>query len=264
MPTMAATDSQLAAEVPVYRHNMTVRVPAFSPSDSGKRLTDTAQDYSDAELFSRIVRPSDAWRHRLKSARINHPMVAMKRERIPPGQHVTDGFPVLNVERPMKFDREKWRFRVTGEVDNPLELSWEQFLALPSHKIAADFHCVTGWSRLDNEWEGVLGKTICETAGVRSSAKYVVMIADSGFTSNTSIDAFLKDDTILAYRWAGKDLEAKHGGPLRSVVSSIYAYKSVKWLVGLKFAKADEPGYWEVRGYHNEADPWKEQRYSFR
>jgi DMSO/TMAO reductase YedYZ molybdopterin-dependent catalytic subunit len=191
-------------------------------------------------------------------------MASMKKERIPPRQHVTDGFPVLNVERPMKFDRDKWRFHVTGEVDNPLELSWEQFLALPSHKIVADFHCVTGWSRLDNEWEGVLGKTICETAGVRSIARYVIMIADSGFMSNTSIDAFLKDDTILAYKWAGKDLEPKHGGPLRSVVSSIYAYKSVKWLVGLKFAKADEPGYWEVRGYHNEADPWKEQRYSFR
>ena len=191
-------------------------------------------------------------------------VVVMKRERIPPGQHKTDSFPVLNVERPMKFDRQKWRFRVTGEVDSPLELTWDQFLAMPSCKLVADFHCVTGWSRLDNEWEGVLGRTICEAAKIRPTARHVVMIADSGYTSNTPIDAFLRDDTILAYRWGGKELEPKHGGPLRSVISSIYAYKSVKWLVGLKFVESDEPGYWEVRGYHNEADPWREERYSFR
>lgn len=188
----------------------------------------------------------------------------MKRERVPPGQHLTDGFPVLNIERPMKFDRQKWRFITTGEVDNPLSLSWDEFLSLPSRTIVADFHCVTGWSRLDNEWEGVLGKTICDITKVKPSAKYVVMISDSGYTSNTSTDAFLRDDTILAYKWGGRDLDPKHGGPLRSVVSSIYAYKSVKWLVGLKFVKVDEPGYWEIRGYNNEADPWKEQRYSFK
>lgn len=164
----------------------------------------------------------------------------------------------------MKFEPDKWRFRVTGEVDNALSLSWKEFLALPSRKIVADFHCVTGWSLLDNEWEGVLGITICDLAKVKPSAKYVVMIADSGYTSNTSIDAFLRDDTILAYKWKGKDLEPKHGGPLRSVVSSVYAYKSVKWLVGLDFVKTDKPGYWEVRGYHNEGDPWKEERYSFK
>lgn len=200
----------------------------------------------------------------MKFARVRCLTAAMSKERIPPGQHVTDGFPVLNAERPMKFDPQKWRFRVTGEVDNPLDLSWDEFLALPSHKIIADFHCVTGWSRLENEWQGVLGRTICDVARTKPTAKHVVMIADSGYTSNTIMDTFLREDTILAYKWAGKDLEPKHGGPLRSVVSSIYAYKSVKWLVGLKFVKTDEPGYWEVRGYHNEADPWKEQRYSFK
>ena len=200
----------------------------------------------------------------MKSAGHQQHMVVMKRERVPHGQHVTDGFPVLNVERPMKFDCEKWRFRVTGEVDRPLELTWAQFSVMPSCKLVADFHCVTGWSMLDNEWEGVLGRTICEVAKIRPTAKHVVMIADSGYTSNTTIETFLRDDTILAYRWGGKELEPKHGGPLRSVVSAIYAYKSVKWLVGLKFVESDEPGYWEVRGYHNEADPWREERHSFR
>ncbi len=187
---------------------------------------------------------------------------AMKKERVPPGQRVTKKFPILHVERPMEFNPETWRFKVTGEVDNPLELTWDEFLALPSHKITSDFHCVTGWSRLDNEWEGVLCKTIYEIAEVRESAKHVVMIAHSGYTSNTAIEAFLVDDSILAYRWNGEELEQQHGGPLRSIISSIYAYKSVKWLIGLKFVEKDEPGFWEVRGYHNKADPWREERHT--
>lgn len=187
----------------------------------------------------------------------------MKKERLPPGQRLTSGFPVLHVDSPIEFDPNTWRFTVSGEVANPLELTWSDFLKLPSHKILADFHCVTGWSRFDNEWEGVLGSTIHEAAKVKSMAKHVVMIADSGYTSNTTIESFLEPDTILAYKWKGKDLESKHGGPLRSVVSKIYAYKAVKWLVGLRFVIEDEPGYWEVRGYHNEADPWKEQRTTY-
>ena len=108
----------------------------------------------------------------------------------------------------------------------------------------------------------MLGKTIHEIAEVRECAKHVVMIAQSGYTSNTAIEAFLADDCILAYRWNGEELEQQHGGPLRSVISSIYAYKSVKWLIGLKFVEKDKPGFWEVRGYHNKADPWREERHT--
>lgn len=241
---MAVDNYPFPSKVRVDRHNIDFGIPPFSPCDAAL--------------------PNEEPFNRLKSVGHQQQVVVMKRERIPPGQHKTDGFPVLNVERPMKFNREKWRFRVTGEVDRPLELTWDQFLAMPSFKLVADFHCVTGWSRLDNEWEGILGRTICEEAKIRPTAKHVVMIADSGYTSNTPIETFLRDDTILAYRWGGKELEPKHGGPLRSVISSIYAYKSVKWLVGLKFVESDEPGYWEVRGYHNEADPWREERHSFR
>ncbi len=176
---------------------------------------------------------------------------------------MTDRFPILNIDRPMRFDPIRWRFTVTGEVDNPLNLTWQQFLELPSVHIVTDFHCVTGWSRLDNEWEGVSGKTICEIARVRPSARHVVMIAESGYTSNTTIETFMRDDTVLAYKLGGKALEPSHGGPLRSVVASVYAYKSVKWLVGLKFVTVDEPGYWESRGYHNRGDPWREERYSY-
>jgi len=187
----------------------------------------------------------------------------MKDERVPHGQRVTKGFPTLHVEYPMDFNPDTWRFTVSGQVDSPLKLTWNEFLELPSTTIESDFHCVTGWSKLDNEWEGVLGRVIYDMAEVRDIARHVIMIADSGYSSNIRLEYFLRDDTLLAYKWEGRPLETNHGGPLRSIISHLWAWKSVKWLIGLKFVIDDEPGYWETRGYHNEGNPWKGQRYSF-
>ncbi len=185
----------------------------------------------------------------------------MNEEGVPPGQRVTDGLPVFSVETPMSFDPDTWRLKVFGTVDNRLELSWDEFLSLPKARVVADFHCVTGWSHLDNSWGGVLGSTIFELARGRPETKYVMMYSHSGYSSNTSLENFLRPDTILAYEWNGLPLETHHGYPLRAVVSSVYGYKSVKWLTGIEFSSVDKQGFWESRGYHHSADPWREERF---
>ncbi len=181
--------------------------------------------------------------------------------RLPPGQRRVDRLLELSVERPPAIDSSEWRLRIFGEVDNPVELTWDEILRLPFVRLTADFHCVTGWSRLGVEWGGILGRTVTSLAGVRPAAKFVIMHAYSGYTSNIPLEVFLQDDTLLAYELDGRPLPPELGGPLRAVVSRLYAYKSVKWLTGIEFSQSDRPGFWEQRGYHNYADPWQEQRY---
>jgi DMSO/TMAO reductase YedYZ molybdopterin-dependent catalytic subunit len=185
------------------------------------------------------------------------------RERVPPGQTFTTEFPVPHVGTPPVFNPQTWTLQVVGEVEHPLTLSWEQVLALPSTASVSDFHCVTSWSRLDNRWEGVAFRTLAELVHPKPQAKYVVGEDDIGYTANLPLDALMDDDVLLAYKHDGRDLEAIHGGPLRLVVPKRYGWKSVKWLRVLYFREHDEPGFWEVRGYSNTADPWTDDRYSF-
>jgi DMSO/TMAO reductase YedYZ molybdopterin-dependent catalytic subunit len=183
--------------------------------------------------------------------------------RLPPGQTLVTNFPVLSYGPTPRFNPAKWDFRMMGLVERPLRFSWEEFRALPRTRQVADFHCVTTWSRYDNQWEGVKTRALAETAGLKPEAKFVVVLCDGGYTTNLPLDEFLGDDVLLAYRHDGKDLEPDHGWPLRLVVPKLYAWKSAKWVRAIEFTARDRRGFWEVRGYHNHGDPWTEERYSF-
>ncbi len=189
-------------------------------------------------------------------------IVSAEEKRIPPKQRVTSKFPVLHEGSVPKFDPKTWDFVVEGLVENSVRLTYAEFLRLPKTASISDFHCVTGWSKLDNKWEGVAFKTISDLVKPLKEAKFVTVIAEGGYTTSLPLEALLQDDVLLAYRLDDKPLEPKHGGPLRLVVPKKYAYKSAKWVRKLRFTKEQEPGYWEMRGYSNTADPWKEERYA--
>ena len=186
---------------------------------------------------------------------------AEEHPRLPPGQYLTTKWPVLSYERTPRHNPEKWRFTVSGLVEEPFQLTWAEFLELPRVTLTADFHCVTTWSRYDNTWEGAHIRTILERAKPRPEAKFVSVHSWSGYTTNLPLADLDDDDVLIALKHDGKDLEPDHGGPVRLIVPKLYAYKSAKWLDGLEFLAKDQPGFWEVRGYHNRADPWKEERY---
>jgi DMSO/TMAO reductase YedYZ molybdopterin-dependent catalytic subunit len=183
--------------------------------------------------------------------------------RVPPGQYLTTKFPVLTYGPVPKFNPQTWDFRVLGEVAEPLRFTYQEFQALPRGTMVADFHCVTTWSRLDNVWEGVMVKDLMKLAGLKPAARFVLVHCDAGYTTNLPLKYFLDDDVMLAYRHDGQDLTPDHGFPLRLVVPKLYAWKSAKWVRAIEFLAQDVRGFWEVRGYHNRADPWLEERYSF-
>lgn len=182
-------------------------------------------------------------------------------ERIPPHQRLVTSWPVLHVGLPPRFDPETWKFAVDGLVERPVRLSWEEFRALPTVTLTSDFHCVTGWSRLDNTWEGVRFRDVASVAGVQPEATHVLVFGGNAYSANVDLEALMADDVLFAWSHDGQPLTPEHGGPLRLVVPMRYAWKSVKWVAGVKFLDRDVAGYWEMRGYHNVADPWLEQRY---
>lgn len=185
----------------------------------------------------------------------------MPNPRIPPGQYLTEDFPVLHYGSVPRIHLSTWRLRIFGLVREPLELTWEQFVAWPQTKVEADFHCVTHFSKLDNLWEGVLFREIAALVRPLPEALYVVAHGCGGFTTNLPLEELMDEDVLLARRHNGADLTPDHGWPLRLVVPKLYAWKSAKWLSGLEFLDHDQPGFWEQNGYHNHGDPWKEERY---
>lgn len=183
--------------------------------------------------------------------------------RIPPGQVLTEKFPVLNFGRvPSYPDLSGWDFRVSGEVDQPFTLKWAEFRALPTTQVTLDIHCVTRWSKLDTAWEGVPFSHIIEVAQPKPSARFVVFHADGGYTTNVPIEVARDAQCLLAWNYAGEPLEPEHGYPLRGIVPGRYFWKSAKWLRGIEFLNEDRLGFWEQNGYSNNADPWREERYS--
>ena len=184
-------------------------------------------------------------------------------ERVPPGQKVTKRWPVLHEGRVPRFDPATWTFAVRGEVDRPAELSYDELKALAPITLRSDFHCVTGWSKLDNLWAGVQARTLLERAGLTDEAAFVSVVGERNYTANLPLEVLMDDDAILAWGHNGADLHPKHGYPLRLVVPHYYAWKSVKWVRRFDVLGQDERGYWEVRGYHNRADPWLEERYAY-
>jgi len=183
-------------------------------------------------------------------------------KRIPPGQRLVKTWPVLHYGPIPRFDGSDWDLRVFGEVENPFSLSYAQLMELPNVTVDADMHCVTGWTTLDNTWQGVSFRTLREMAEPSGDAKWVIAHCEHGYTSNLSLEAMNEDDVLVAWANHGEPLAPEHGYPLRLVVPKRYAWKSAKWLRGLEFSRHNKRGFWEVRGYHVRADPWPEERYS--
>jgi DMSO/TMAO reductase YedYZ molybdopterin-dependent catalytic subunit len=183
--------------------------------------------------------------------------------RLPPGQYLTEKWPVLHAGTVPQTDLASWDFKVFGEVEEPLTLGYDELQALPQTEITVDIHCVTRWSRFDTGFKGVHWRELAKLVRPRHTARYVLAHAEQGFTSNVPLEALEDDNALIAWEADGEPLEPEHGWPLRLVVPSRYFWKSAKWLRGLELLSSDQPGFWERYGYHNDADFWQEQRYGF-
>ncbi len=181
--------------------------------------------------------------------------------RLPPGQSLTLKWPVLHAGNVPHVDLSTWDFRVNGLVDKSLCLSWQEFNKLPQTQVQCDMHCVTHWSRFDNQFEGVLFTEVMKLVTPKLDARFALVRGENGFTANLPLEDLMKPTTIFAFRHDGEPLSAEHGYPVRLVVPLLYAWKSVKWVRGFTLLAEDEPGFWETHGYHMYGDPWKEQRF---
>lgn len=187
----------------------------------------------------------------------------MKSEgRLPPGQSLTLKWPVLHYGSVRRFDPERWDFRVYGLVEAPVRWTWAEFNALPKVMRHSDFHCVTRWSRFDNDWEGVAFREVLGRVTLKPGARFVLVHAEQGFTANIPLADLDREEVLFATHHDGLALAADHGYPLRLIVPHLYAWKSVKWVRGIEFLDHDTPGFWEQNGYHMYGDPWREQRFS--
>jgi DMSO/TMAO reductase YedYZ molybdopterin-dependent catalytic subunit len=185
-------------------------------------------------------------------------------DRVPPGQRLTEGFPVLHHgEVPYYRDISKWDLKIFGLVEQELIISYDEFMKLPRREFSNDIHCVTTWSKLDNVWEGIAVSTIMEQVKLKSEAKYVMLHAEHGWTTNLPLEDFLRETSFLGIKHNGEMLTPEHGYPVRMVVPHLYFWKSAKWLRCIEFMAKDKPGFWERNGYHMYGNPFLEQRYDF-
>jgi DMSO/TMAO reductase YedYZ molybdopterin-dependent catalytic subunit len=181
--------------------------------------------------------------------------------RLPPGQIITKKWPVLHYGTVPSVDLGRWRFTVTGLVDQSLTLTWSDLLALPQRETVCDMHCVTRWSRYDNVFEGVPVQSLLQMANVSRNAHYVLVHAEEDYTNNLPLEDLDRQENLLALKHNGEPLPPEHGGPVRLLVPHLYLWKSAKWVTGLELLAADEPGFWERNGYHMRGNPWEEERY---
>jgi DMSO/TMAO reductase YedYZ molybdopterin-dependent catalytic subunit len=183
------------------------------------------------------------------------------KNRLPPGQILTQKWPVLHYGAVPTFDAAVWRLKISGTVENPFELNWAEVSSLPREETLCDIHCVTRWSRYDNVFEGIPVRTLLDRARVKPEAKYVLVQAEHGFTTNVPLEDFSRPGNLLALKHNGRELDPEHGGPIRLLIPHLYFWKSAKWVRGLEFLEDDYPGFWEQNGYHMRGEPWAEERY---
>jgi DMSO/TMAO reductase YedYZ molybdopterin-dependent catalytic subunit len=183
-------------------------------------------------------------------------------DRLPPGQKLTDGWPVLHYGGIPSIDLASWKFSMVGLVEEEVSFSWEEFMALPQTTLRSDIHCVTHWSKFDNDWTGVHISDVLARVKVKAEAKHVMLHSYGGYITNVPLAELMDDDVLFAHSHNGQPLEKQHGWPLRLVVPKLYFWKSPKWVRGMVFMDEDKPGFWEMYGYHNHGDPWTEERYS--
>jgi DMSO/TMAO reductase YedYZ molybdopterin-dependent catalytic subunit len=209
---------------------------------------------------SKLTRSKESWARqgRFLTGRADGPHT----RRLPPGQHLVTNWPVLDLGQHPGIPREQWRLQIYGAVEQPLLLDWDAMMALPQSASVSDIHCVTTWSRYDNNWEGVRTRDLLAATRPHPDVRYVVLHSHDNYTTNLALEDFAAEESLLAHSWSGQPLAREHGGPARMVVPHLYFWKSAKWIRDIEFRTADSPGFWEVRGYHNRADPWLEERYS--
>jgi DMSO/TMAO reductase YedYZ molybdopterin-dependent catalytic subunit len=183
-------------------------------------------------------------------------------DRLPPGQREVHNFPVLDLGIHPELSFQTWQLKIGGLVEHPVTLNWDQFMALPQFKDVSDFHCVTTWSQFDMEFQGVSFFSLAELVRPKTEALSVFFKSYDGYSTNNPLDVCLDDDVMVAHSWNGKPLSMEHGGPARMVIPKRYAWKGAKWIREIMFLDRDQPGYWEMRGYSNTADPWTEDRFA--
>lgn len=184
-----------------------------------------------------------------------------KQDRIPPGQYLTNDFPVLSAGPTPRTPLDQWTFTIEGLVKSSASWTWQEFLQLPMQKYVVDISCVTKWTKLDMQWEGVSLDTLLEHVELDRSAMFVTAYSDGGYTTNMPLTDVINGQSFIALKYDGKPLAPEHGGPARMVVPHLYFWKSAKWIRGIRLMEKDKAGFWENLGYHNRGDPWKEQRY---
>lgn len=183
-------------------------------------------------------------------------------DRVPPGQHLAKGFPVLTYGETPNISTDKWQFRVWGLAQEKT-FHWADFMAMPQHHFTADFHCVTRWSKLDVKWTGIKVTDFMSHVELAPEAFYIMEHCYGGYTTNMTVEDFLREENFFAHTLFGEPLSPEHGGPMRLVVPHLYAWKSAKWISGLEFLKQEALGFWERNGYHRRGEPWAEERYSY-
>ncbi len=210
---------------------------------------------------ARYIEAKENWANKQKARGVTSRAVASS-ERLPPGQKLTTGFPVLDLGVQPEIPPGEWRLTLNGLVEAPTTLSWDQLGRLPRVEDVSDFHCVTTWSKYDCRWGGVAFTTLYELVRPHPEARYVYFTGYDGYSTNVSLERCLDDDVLIATQFDGMPLSREHGGPARVIIPKLYAWKGAKFVNGITFLAEDKLGFWEVRGYSNSADPWKEERYA--
>jgi len=209
----------------------------------------------------RYIAAKQKWAEKQKARGVTARSVAST-DRLPPGQKLTDGFPVLDLGVQPEIPLSEWRIKIDGLAEKPTALSWDQFNALPQVEDVSDFHCVTTWSKYDCRWSGVAFTTLYELVLPKPEARFVYFTSFDGYSTNVALEQCLDDDVLVATRFDGGPLPREHGGPARVIIPKLYAWKGAKFVNGITFLAEDKLGFWEVRGYSNTADPWTEDRYA--
>jgi DMSO/TMAO reductase YedYZ molybdopterin-dependent catalytic subunit len=214
-----------------------------------------------AMFREKLIAAKQAWAEKARAAGITARPIPSA-DRLPPGQRLTKGFPVLDLGVQPEIPLGQWTLALDGAVERPTTLSWEQLNALPQVDDVSDFHCVTTWSKYDCRWGGVAFATLCDVAGLKPEARFVYFTSYDGYSTNVPLEKCLDDDVLVATRFDGAPIAREHGGPARVIIPKLYAWKGAKFVKGIHFLPEDRLGFWEVRGYSNSADPWKEERYA--
>jgi DMSO/TMAO reductase YedYZ molybdopterin-dependent catalytic subunit len=219
-----------------------------------------ATDEDTPPLDSKLTRSKRHWAQegRFLTGKVARPDT----ERLPPGQHLVRDWPVLDLGEHPAITQQDWRLLVAGAVENPVVWEWADFERQPHTRHVSDIHCVTSWSRYDNEWRGLATRDLLNVVEPKPGARFVLLHGYDGYTTNLSLEDFAAPNALLAHSWQDQPLSRDHGGPVRLVVPHLYFWKSAKWLKRIEFLAADRPGFWEVNGYHNRGDPWREERYT--